>query len=197
MTQGTQVAGNDDSELSRLSAELVALTTRDHSQLEAQMRAASDKMRRISAPRRRWLSKLLGIGAGVLDEDDLAALDRELDEIAIRIQRLGDAARGRAVVLRRLSEKAARLETNTHISDMSADFIKVAAAKAAVAEDVAADAAGRFLNQALPLWRMARAHGNRQVRHAAGAMGAALETLDASIHEGRAVSVQSTTEHLN
>lgn len=194
MTQGTKVAGNDDTELSRLSAELVALTTRDHSQLEAQMRSASDQMRRIFAPRRRWFSKLIGTGVGFLDEDDLATLDRELDEVATRIKQLGEAARGRAIVLRRLAEKAAGIKTNTHISEMNASFIKTAAAKAAVAEDVAADAADRFLQQALPLWRMTRVHGNRQMRQAATAIGAALDALGASIDQSRAASTPVSVE---
>ncbi|MEO1224790.1 MAG: hypothetical protein AAFX92_11230 [Pseudomonadota bacterium] len=185
MTQGSKVAGNDDTELSRLSAELVALTTREHSPLETQIRAAADKMRHISAPRRLWLSKLLGAGSGVSDEVDLAALDRELDEIATRIKQLGEAARGRAVVLRRLSEKAARLETNTHISEMSARFINAAAAKAAMAENVAADAADRFLTQALPLWRTTRVHGSRQMRQGADTVEAALNALGMSIEESR------------
>lgn len=183
MTQGTQVAGNDDTELSRLSAELVALTAREPSQLETQIRAAAEKMRRVSAPRRRWLSALLGTGA--LDTSDLAALDRELDEIATRIEQLGETARGRAIVLRRLSEKAARVDTNTHISGMSAQFIRAAAAKAAVAEDVAGDAADRFLKQALPLWRTTRAHGNRQMRQGADAVEAALDALRTSIEQSR------------
>lgn len=194
MTQGSKVAGNDDTELSRLSAELVALTARDRSQLEAQIRAASDKMRRISAPRRRWLSKLIGAGPGVFDEADLAALDKELDEVASRIKQLGEAAQGRAIVFRRLAEKAAGMKTNTHISEMNASFIKAAAAKAAVAEDVAADAADRFLQQALPLWRMTRVHGNRQMRQAATAIGAALDALGTSIDQSRSASTPVSVE---
>ena len=170
------MAGNDVTELSRLSAELVALTAREPSQLETQIRAAADKMRRVSAPRRRWLSALLGTGA--LDTNDLAALDRELDEI----------------VLRRLSEKAARLDTNTHISGMSAQFIRAAAAKAAVAEDVAGDAADRFLKQALPLWRTTRAHGNRQMRQGADAVEAALDALRTSIEQSRTAAPTSSFE---
>ena len=185
MSQGSEVAGKDDTELSSLSAELVGLTAREHSQLETQIRAAADKMRRVSARRRRWLSALFGAGAGTLDDDDLAILDRELDEIAARIGQLGETARGRALVLRRLSEKAARLQTNTHISGMSAAFIKAAAAKAAVAEDVAGDAADRFLKQALPLWRTTRAHGNRQMRQGADAVEAALDALGTSMEQSR------------
>ena len=194
MTRGSKVAGNDDTELSRLSAELVALTARDHSQLEAQIRAASEKMRRVSAPRGRWFSKLIGTGPDVLDEDELAALDRELDEVASRIKQLGEAASGRAIVFRRLSEKAAGMKTNTHISEMNASFIKAAAAKAAVAEDVAADAADRFLEQALPLWRLTRVRGNRQMRQAATAIGAALDSLGASIDQSRAASTPVSIE---
>ena len=182
------MTGNGDTELSTLSAELVALTLRDHSALEAQLRAASSRMRRVSGPNRRWFSRLLGSALGEPEQSDLDTLDRELNDIAKRIEQLGEDARGRAIVLRRLSEKAAKASTNTYITGMNATFIKAAAAKAAVAEDTAADAAERFLTQALPLWRTTRAHGNRQMRNAANAVEAALDTLGASIEQSRAAS---------
>ena len=68
---------------------------------------------------------------------------------------------------------------------MSAAFIKATAANAASAEDMAADAANRFLSQALPLWRSTRAHGNRQARQAASAIQSALDALGASIEQCR------------
>lgn len=177
-----------DTELARLSAELVALTVRDHSALESEIRVAANRMRHISTPNRRWLAALLGTGSEALDGHGMDVVDRELDEIATRIGHLGEAARGRAVVLRRLAEKAAKANTNTYIKGMNAAFIKAAATKAALAEDMAADAADRFLNQALPLWRTTRAHGNRQMRQAAGAIEAALDTLSVSIEQSRAAS---------
>lgn len=182
------MTGNGDTELAMLSAELVALTMRDHSALAAEIRTASEKMHRLSRPRNRWFSVLLGATGTAENEARIKDIDHDLDQIATRISHLGEAARGRAIVLRRLSDKAAKVDTNTYIAGMNATFINAAAAKAAVTEDIAADAANRFLTQALPLWRTTRAQGNSQMRQAAGAIEAALDALGTSIERKHAAA---------
>ncbi len=180
------MTGIGDTELAALSAELVALTMRDHSALASEIRTASERMRRLSQPRKRWFSVLIGTASTDENESTIKAIDSDLDNIAERISHLGDAARGRAVVLRRLAEKAAKVDTNTYITGMNATFIKAAAAKAAVTEDIAADAAHRFLTQALPLWRTSRAQGNSQMHQAASAIEAALDAIGTSIQQDQA-----------
>jgi len=185
-SHGSNLTGSGETELAGLSAELVALTLRDHSALTAEIKEAARQMRRLAKPRKRWFSTLVGSTANTADRSAIEAVDRELTRIAERIAQLGEAAIGRSIALHRLSEKAANVDTNTYITGMNATFIKAAAAKAASAEDLAADAAKRFLTQALPLWRTTRAQGNSQMRQAASAIEATLEAVSASIDQSQA-----------